>query len=148
MEIMVMINVGGDTGTMQTDGTVMVLMSLQRAAFRPEFASAYSASTDFSVHPTQQCLAHLKIRFHVLWGGKILTLSKNNKLASCQRSQLEELSAENLCFNTKDPGPKAGCDAHACSCSSGTFQNPILSKEPGPKSVADQAQNTLACQTG
>lgn len=58
-----MINAGDYPGTMQTGGTVMVLMSLQKAAFRPEFAFAHSASTDFSVHPTQQGLAYLKIHF-------------------------------------------------------------------------------------
>ena len=58
-----MINAGDYSGTMQTGGTVMVLMSLQRAAFRPEFAFAHSASANFSVHPTQQDLTYLKIYF-------------------------------------------------------------------------------------
>lgn len=63
MEIKGMINAGDYTGTIQTGGTVMVLMSLQNAAFGPEFAFTYSASTDFSIHPTQQDLAYLKIHF-------------------------------------------------------------------------------------
>lgn len=63
MEVKVMKN----TGNVKTGRTMMVLMSLRRAACRAGFGFAHSASTDLSVHPTQQGLACWKTYFLSMW---------------------------------------------------------------------------------